>query len=57
MLGRSISNIYSGVMVSGNYNFFWDGNNSIGKQVSSGTYFLVVSNKNEKLVKKMLYLK
>jgi hypothetical protein len=57
MLGRSISNIYSGVMVSGNYNFFWDGNNSIGKQVSSGTYFLVVSNKNKKLVKKMLYLK
>ena len=57
MLGRSISNIYSGAMVAGNYNFFWDGNNSIGKQVSSGTYFLVVSNKNKKLVKKMLYLK
>ena len=57
MLGRSISSIYSGVMVAGNYNFFWDGDNSIGKQVSSGTYFLVVSNKNKKLVKKMLYLK
>ena len=57
MLGRSINNLYNGAMVSGNYNFSWDGFNSIGKQVSSGTYFLVVSNSHQTLVEKMLYLK
>lgn len=57
MLGRNISNIYSGVMVAGNYNFYWDGNSSFGKQVSSGSYFLIVTNKNETLVRKILYLK
>ena len=57
MLGRSINNLYKGAMVSGNYNFSWDGFNSIGKQVSSGTYFLVVSNSHQTLVEKMLYLK
>jgi hypothetical protein len=57
MLGRNISNIYSGVMVAGKYNFYWDGNSSFGKQVSSGSYFLIVTNKNETLVRKLLYLK
>ena len=52
-----INNLYKGTMVSGNYNFSWDGNNAIGKQVSSGTYFLVVSNNYQTLVEKMLYLK
>ena len=57
ILGRNISNIYSGVMVAGKYNFYWDGNSSFGKQVSSGSYFLIVTNKNETLVRKLLYLK
>ena len=57
ILGRNINNLYKGTMVSGNYNFSWDGNNAIGKQVSSGTYFLVVSNNYQTLVEKMLYLK
>ena len=57
MLGRNVNNIYSGSMVSGNYNFSWDGSNINGKTVSSGTYFLVVSNNQHTLVEKMLYLK
>ena len=57
MLGRNVNNIYSGSIVSGNYNFSWDGSNINGKTVSSGTYFLVVSNDQHTLVEKMLYLK
>ena len=57
MLGRQISNIHRGMMVSGNYSFHWDGSSSFGKQVSSGSYFLVISSKNERLVRKILYLK
>ena len=57
MLGRNVNNVYSGSMVSGNYNFSWDGININGKTVSSGTYFLVVSNNQHTLVEKMLYLK
>ena len=57
IIGRDVATLHNGSMITGNYNFSWDGDNYSGNQVSSGTYFLVVKGQNESLVKKMLFLK
>ena len=57
IIGRDVATLHNGSMITGNYNFSWDGDNYSGNQVSSGTYFLVVKGQNESLVRKMLFLK
>ena len=57
MRGRVVDEIHSGVLVSGNHHFSWDGKTYNNQLASSGAYFLVVSNGINKQFKKMLLLK
>ena len=57
MMGRVVNDIHSGVLVSGNHHFSWDGKTLNNQLASSGAYFLVVSDGINKQFKKMLLLK
>ncbi len=41
----------------GKYKLTWNGTNSTGYPVSSGTYFIVIQADQKKEVKKLLFLK
>ncbi len=55
--GRLIKNLFSGFRPSGNHQVIWDGRNSSGNKVASGTYFYQINYNGNRLVKKMLLLK
>ena len=57
ILGREVNNLYQGVLVRGNHGFTWNGKNSKGKSLSSGTYFILVKTKKHSEIQKLLMLK
>ena len=57
ILGREVNNLYQGVLVKGNHGFTWNGKNSKGKSLSSGTYFVLVKTKKHSEIQKLLMLK
>ena len=57
IMGREINVIRNGLMTPGKYNLTWNGTNSIGNPVSSGTYFIVIQADQKKEFKKLLFLK
>ena len=57
ILGRQVANIYEGVLVDGRYKYSWNGTNSLGSVLGSGTYFMVVKFDEEVQIQKLLMLK
>lgn len=57
MLGREIRTLLEEEKQSGNHNVIWNGNDSNGSQVSSGTYIYRVVAGNHSQTMKMLFLK
>lgn len=58
VLGRSINNIYEGIIEPGNHNFLWDGTNNLGKSVPAGIYFCrLVNQEGIQATQKMLLIK
>ena len=57
IMGREINIIRNGLMAPGKYKLTWNGTNSAGNPVSSGTYFIVIQADQKKEVKKLLFLK
>lgn len=55
--GRKVTTLADNIYPSGNHSIKWDGNNSSGKQVASGTYLYRLKTGYKELVKKMLLLK
>jgi hypothetical protein len=57
IMGREINVIKNGLMIPGQYNLSWNGTNSLGNIVSSGTYFIVTQTAQKKQIQKLLFLK
>ncbi|MFL3008767.1 MAG: C25 family cysteine peptidase [Candidatus Neomarinimicrobiota bacterium] len=57
IMGREINTIRNGLMAPGKYKLTWNGTNSTGNPVSSGTYFIVTQADQKREVKKILFLK
>ncbi len=55
--GSFIKRLFTGNMPAGRHEVTWDGRNSNGSSVSSGTYFYQVKFNNRNIVKKMNLLK
>jgi flagellar hook assembly protein FlgD len=55
--GQSIIQLFNGQANTGNNILYWDGINQHGKEVPSGTYFLVIKNDNITRKQKILLLK
>ena len=57
ILGKEVSILHNGTLVSGHYQFTWNGNNSFGHLLASGTYFVMVSYRDKIEIRKLLLLK
>ena len=57
LLGQTIRTLVNGETLPGYHQVIWDGRNDHGKQVASGTYFLVMQAMNFRHLQKLLLLK
>lgn len=57
ILGKQVANLVDGIRESGRQSVYWQGRNSRGEQVSSGTYIIVLRSGDRRLTQKLLYLK
>jgi len=55
--GQKIREIVKGNFAAGKYNFTWNGKSFLGNSVSSGLYILVLQTDNQKIKRKIMYLK
>jgi hypothetical protein len=55
--GRFISKVHKGLINPGYHHFYWDGENAITRNASSGIYFIKASINHSTTSKKILYLK
>ena len=55
--GRLVKEIFSGETEAGEFIFSWDGRNTNGSIVSSGTYLFCIEFNSKQLVNKVIYLK
>ncbi len=55
--GRLIRVIHDGFLAAGNHRFAWDGKNSAGEKVASGTYYYQIQSGTRQLEKKMLLIR
>jgi aminopeptidase N len=57
VLGRAVKKIFSGRLYAGTRLLTWDGRGEDDKEVSSGTYFIMLSAKNQHSDKKVVFIK
>ena len=57
ILGKEVSRLHNGTLVSGHYQFTWNGENRFGHLMASGTYFVMVSYRDKIEIRKLLLLK
>ena len=57
ILGKEVSILHNGTLVSGHYRFTWNGVNRYGHSLSSGTYFVMVRYRKNIEIRKLLLLK
>ena len=57
ILGRQVLKLHQGILVEGHHNFTWNGKNSKGIGLSSGTYFVLVKTDEHSEIQKLLMLK
>jgi hypothetical protein len=57
ILGRTIKNIPCGLSPAGSYTTVWDGTGESGKSVSSGIYFIRLSNSGNACIQKISLIK
>ncbi|MEE3233542.1 MAG: putative Ig domain-containing protein [Candidatus Latescibacterota bacterium] len=57
LLGQTVRTLIKGEMLPGYHQIIWNGRNNHGKQVASGTYFLVMEADNLRHLQKLLLLK
>ncbi len=55
--GKLMNRLFSGSQISGNHQVVWNGKNSLGRQIASGTYFYQINFNGNKMTKKMMLLK
>ena len=55
--GNEVINLFDQEVKSGRYNVPWNGLNSVGELVSSGTYFYQLKTDNYQKIRKLLYVK
>ena len=55
--GQKVTNLYSGVLSSGDHEYIWNGRNSNGKKISSGIYFIRMQTNKNTFVRKCILLK
>ena len=57
ILGQQINQLHKGNQFRGDNKVIWDGKNSAGNRVSSGTYFIHIQNENNFLIEKVTLVK
>lgn len=58
VLGQKVKTIFNGILQNGNYQFTWNGNNTIGLPSPSGVYFYKLTvGTNQSQIKRMLLIK
>jgi hypothetical protein len=57
IMGREINVLKNGLMAPGKYQLTWNGTNSAGNPISSGTYFIVIQSDQKREIQKLLFLK
>ena len=55
--GKLVNHLFSGFKSPGNHQVIWDGRNSSGNKIASGTYFYQINFDGNKRTKKMMLLK
>jgi flagellar hook assembly protein FlgD len=55
--GQLVSNLYSGILSTGEHNFVWHGTDMNGKGVANGVYLLRVTGKHELKQRKLSLMK
>ena len=56
-LGQQVAQIYQGWMKNGCYSFFWNGRTERGKVLPSGLYLCQLQSGEQRIVKKVLYIR
>ncbi|SVE57783.1 uncharacterized protein METZ01_LOCUS510637, partial [marine metagenome] len=57
MLGQQVKELTSGLKSAGNYTLQWNGNDDLGRRVSSGIYLYTLNDGSRSLTKKMVLMK
>ncbi len=57
ILGQQVRQIFHGHLMSGDYNFEWDGNNSFGNPLPSGVYYYQLTSGQYRQIRKMLLIR
>ena len=57
IMGRQIVTLHEGILVSGKYKFSWNGENSQGRKLASGPYFVMAKHRDNTEIQKLLFLK
>ena len=57
LLGSEVAVLQDGIMIEGHYSISWNGTNSLGYAIASGTYFAVMKHNEKMQVQKMILLK
>jgi hypothetical protein len=55
--GRQVRTLHQGELTPGRHSFTWDGKDSSGRQVTSGTYLYSLSTGDHAVTKKMILVK
>jgi hypothetical protein len=57
IMGRQIVTLHEGILVSGKYQFSWNGENAQGRKLASGPYFVMAKYRDNTEIQKLLFLK
>ena len=57
ILGKEVTRLHNGTLVSGHYRFSWNGKSRSGHSLASGTYFVMVRYRKNIEIRKLLLLK
>ena len=56
-MGRKIVTLHQGILVKGKYQFSWNGKDSQGRSLASGSYFVMARYRDNTQIQKLLLLK
>ena len=57
IMGRKIVTLHQGILVKGKYQFSWNGKDSQGRSLASGSYFVMAKYRDNTQIQKLLLLK
>ena len=56
-MGQKVVSLFKGDRLSGENSIMWNGKNTNGEMVSSGSYFISILNENTHLIQKVTLMK